>query len=378
MYNIFNKSYQISASVSINPSFDLIKRTYQNTIQTIINYYQNRTFAVRSNHLLCRMITIGMIPISTDNDRFHEIAFNRSPYIAKHFNLTSPISYGTIFKETFYSNCNEILIYDDSDFNYKEVLSDWRNVSAVKVLDHPLSNTGFLLPSGNSGFIDNKEKENTTDLDIINLYSDSGLAIITINISLLLTQYKGFLLETMTNPNMSSELTIANFIHMFVLPNMLYSHTELVLLNRMMNLFYGAPMGESYRKYPFSIINYDSKLDGILNQSLKRLELSNFIYPSMLSNIPSIFNKSMLESLLVPDIAQTSQVWWALILSRLKIMKFLLDISNEKAIANNKAYINHFKIIIKNLNRNNVYNSLLSKDIYYEIENIFNEILMRY
>lgn len=165
---------------------------------------------------------------------------------------------------------------------------------------------------------------------------------------------------------------------MYVIPNMLYSHIELVLLNRMMNLFYGAPMGVAYGKYPFSIVNYDNKLDSVLKQSLDRIKNSNFIYPSMLSNIPSIFNNSMLESLIIPDVAQTRQVWWSLVLSRLKVMKFLLDISNEKAIVNNKSYINHLKISIKNLNRDNVYSSSLPKDINYEIQNILNDILMRY
>lgn len=378
MYNIFNNTYQSSASVSINATFELVKRTYQNTIDTIINYYQHRTFAVKSNHLLCRIINIGMIPISYDKDRFNEVALVRSPYLAKHFNLTSPINYGSTFKDVFYSNCTEFILYDDSDFDHNLVLQDWRNICAVKVLDHPISNTGFLIPSGNGGIINNKEKEIEFESDTANLYSDKGMAVISINIPLLLTQYKGFLLESINNTNITSELSVANFVHMYVLPNMLYSHVDLVVLNRMMNIFYGAPMGESYRKYPFPISNYNSKLDYVLKQSLIRVKTSSYIYPSMLMNMPSVFNDSILKSLIIPDITQTSQVWWLLILSRLKVMKFLLDISNEKALSNNRSYINSLKINIKNLKRNSVYKTLLPDDIYYEVNEIFNEILVRY
>lgn len=378
MYNIFNKTYQISAPVSIDPSFELIKRVYKNTINTIINYYQHRTFAVKSNHLLCRILTIGMIPISYDDNRFNEIAFNRSPYLAKHFNLTSSISYGSMFKEVFYSNCDEFIMYDNTEFDYDLVIKDWENICAVKVLDHPLSNTGFIIPSGTSGILNNKELENKFETETATLYSDKGIAVVSINIPLLLTQYKGFLLDSITNSNINAELNVANFVHMYVLPNMLYSHVDLVILNRIINLFYGAPMGVSYKKYPFSIINYNSKLDRVLKQSLHRLETSSFIYPSMLMNIPSVFNSNMLESLINPDVVQTNQVWWLLILSRLKVMKFLLDISNEKALNNNKSYIGTLKINIKNLQRNGVYKTLLPHDTYYEINSIFEEILLKY
>ena len=371
MFNIFNKSYIPIGSVALDPNTDLIKRVYISLINSIIKYYHTRVMSVKNNHLLCRIINTGFIPISYDSDRFTEIAYSRSPYIAKHFNLTSPINYGKIFKEIFYLDCNEIILFDDNDFIHDEVIKNWQYVSAVKVLNHPFSNTSLLLPSGNSNFIDNKETY--INVGTNSTYSDKGLVTISINISLLLTQYKGFLLNNIYNTN--TNLAIPHFVHMYVLPNMLYSHIELVLMNRLMNLFYGSPMGVSYKKHPFSMPNYDRKLDTILMYSLRRIEESTSSYQTMLSNIPSIFNNNMLESLYMPDMARTKQVWWSLLLSRLNIIKFLLDVSDDRSLSFNKSYINTLKIDIKNIQRDSTFKIILSKEIEEDVNIIFNEIL---
>ena len=371
MYNIFNQTYFPTGNTSLDPNTDLIKRVYTILLNSIIKYYQTRVMTVKNNHLLCKIINTGFIPITYDGDRFTEIAYSRSPYIAKHFNLTSPINYGKIFKEIFYLDCNEIILFDDSDFIHDEVIRNWQYVSAVKVLNHPFSNTSFLLPSGNSSFIDNKESY--TNLGTNSTYTDKGLVTISVNIALLLTQYKGFLLSNINNSQIN--LSIPNFVHMYVLPNMLYSHTELVLLNRLMNIFYGSPMGIAYKKHPFSIINYDRKLDSILNYSIKRLKDSTGSFQNMLSNIPSIFNRNMLESLYMPDMARTKQVWWALLLSRINVMKFLLDISNDRSLSTNRSYINALKIDIKNIQRDSTFKLMLSKDIEENTITTFIEIL---
>lgn len=371
MYNLFNKTYSSIGSVSLDPNTDLIKRVYTILLNSITKYYRTRVMSVKNNHLLCKIINTGFIPISYDSDRFTEIAYSRSPYIAKHFNLTSPISYGKIFKEIFYLDCNEIILFDDSDFIHDEVINNWEFVSAVKVINHPFSNTSFLLPSGDSNFLSNKETY--SNLGVNYLYSDKGLVTISINIGMLLTQYKGFLLNNIFNTE--DKLSIPHFVHMYVLPNMLQTHVELVLMNRLMNLHYGSPMGVSYKSHPFSMPNYDRKLDSVLSYSLKRLKDSTNNFQTMLSNIPSISNKSMLESLYMEDVARTKQVWWALLLSRLNIMKFILDVSNERSISNNRGYINALKIDIKNIQRDSTFKMILPKDIEQDVNITFNEML---
>jgi hypothetical protein len=76
----------------------------------------------------------------------------------------------------------------------------------------------------------------------------------------------------------------------------------------------------------------------------------------------------------MPDMAKTQQVWWALILTRLSTIKFLIDLGGERGLDMNTSYINKIQIEIRQLNRQNVLNSVLPIDLAYDTEEIFTEI----
>lgn len=354
MYQIFTKRYEVSGSIISPPGFELIQRTLENSISKITNYFRSRVFAVKSNHLLCRILDTGLVPTSYSDERFLQALYARSIYVSKYYNLTSSVNYGKMFKGVFYNGCDEIILYTEEYYN-PDILEDWKNIQAVRVLDHPVSNMGLLLPDGN---INN---------------SESGLAVIEINIPLLISQYRCFLNSRLVDDN-NSLLGVTHFVHMFVLPNMLYSHIELVILNRLMNLFYGAPMGEALKHLPFPVIDYSNKTDVVLTIVKNRLKSMNSNYPTMLMNIPSVYSSDMEVGLTMPDIALTRQAWWALLLSRLRAMEFLIDISS-KAIGNNKSLINTLKIDVKRLSRDNPIQTIIPKDMYYDIMQTFTKIL---
>jgi len=362
MYQLFTKQFDSANSVIKPGGFDYLQRTYQREILNINDYYNNRVYAIKSNHLLCRLLQSANVPHQYEIDRFMEAAYARSPYISKHFKFTSDINYGIFHQGIFYGDgVDELIIYDESYFNPYEAIINWKNIQAVKVLEHPVSSLGLLIPNG---------KRNTTS---------TGLAVISIDIPLLLIQYRGFcsqqFLKVDYEENADSLLAVTHFLHMYVLPNMLYSHIELVIRNRLMNLFYGAPMDVSLAKHPFPVINYDDKLDKCLLTIIKHIKDTNMQYFSMLKNIPSIFVRDCQAALQMPDMAKTRQVWWALLLTRLNTMKFLLDIGGSKGISNNKSFINKLQIDIKRLLDENLIESMLPEDMYFDTKETLLEIL---
>src|SRR5574343_2011095 len=147
MYQLFTKRFDSANSVIRPPSFELIRRIYQREINTIQEYYRSRVMATRSNHLLCRILTTGSIPIQYEIDRYMEVAYTRLPYVAKYFNLTSEIDYGKFHDGVFYGpNVKELIIYNEEYFNPYGAVSDWPNVQAISVLQHPISDFGLKLP----------------------------------------------------------------------------------------------------------------------------------------------------------------------------------------------------------------------------------------
>ena len=360
MYKLFTKLFEANNSIIKPPGFELIKRIYQREILNIVNYYHNRVYAVQSQHFLCRLLDIASISSTYDLDRYLEIALARSPYVAKHFKFTSDLSYGEFKDGVFYGpGHQELIIYNEEYFDRYEAYKNWRNVQAIRVLDHQISDSSLLLPTG---------KKNT---------SAEGFVSITINLPLLLVQYKGFMAEQAVKQNLNNDslLGVTHFVHMYVLPNMLYSHIEIVILNRLLNLYYGAPMSEPLKRHPFPVVNYDGKLDKILYYILEHIERAGIYYYSLLKNVPSIFMNDMQQVLLMPDIAKTRQQWWSMLTTRMKVMQFLIDVGGERAIRSNGVYINRAKVDYKRLLDENIIKVMLPENMYYDQVKFIEQVL---
>jgi hypothetical protein len=360
LYNLFTERSSEYAQTIKAPGFDLIKRIYQRELNTIVSYYNSRVYAVKSNHILCRLLTIATIPLQYDLDRYVEIAYARSPYVAKHFNFTSEISFGKTLEGAFYGPGNEeIVIYNEEYFDRHDTLSNWKQASPIKVLNHNVSDLGLMLPNG---------LENSTG---------KGLCVISVNIPMLLVQYRGFMAEQATRieDGTLGQLGVAHFVHMYVLPCMLKSHLDLVLLNRLKNLFYGAPMSEALKKHPFLVVDYSDKIDLSFEYLIKHLKDVKRYYTNTLATIPGIFEEDITATLEMPNLAPTIQVWWALIVTRLDTMKFLIDLGGETSIAINRGLVTKLKFSLMQVVRSRVLPSKLSQDLYYEIDATIKEIL---
>jgi hypothetical protein len=244
--------------------------------------------------------------------------------------MTSDVNFGKIHDGIFYGEkVKEIILYVENYFSPFTVSKNWKDLRPVTVLDHPISDLNLLLPNG---------KVNSTA---------EGLAVIAVDIPLLLTQYRFFLMEQQYNTE--SVLGANHFVYKYVLPNMLHSHIDLVILNRLMNLFYGAPMSTNLFKYQFPIVDYSQAVDRELKRTLGRLKNSRTQYFGYIQNMLSISNPSMTDSLNMPDLAKTRQVWWAMFLTRLKVMKFLIDVGGDSGVRTNGYYIGKIKLDIKRL-----------------------------
>ena len=361
LYQLFTKRFDSNNNVLRFPAFDLVRRTYEKEVERIVEYFNTRVYAVRSDHFLCKLLNTAVIPISYTVERYMEVAYTRGPYVAKSYKLTSAIDDGKIHHGIFYGEgCREIILYDDEYFNPYWALANWKTLEPITVLEHPVSDLELLLPNG---------LENSTA---------KGLCSISINLPMLLIMYRGFLEEQSTRFHSAStdaKLGVAHFVHMYVLPSMLRSHVDVVILNRLKNLFYGSPMSDNLKKHPFYVINQSRTIDSVLQDCMKHIFGRGLYYFSTLKSIPTIFKEDAQELLMMPDIARTRQVWWALIVTRLNTMKFLIDVGQEKGMRANASLINRLKIELTRLDRENYLEKMLGEEISYEVNETTQEIL---
>lgn len=358
MYYLFFKRSPIQyGTVKVN-EIDYIRRLYERELTTVISYYHNSVYYLRNTQLLVRMLRHVDIPFHYDADRYIEIARARAPYVASQFKLTSDINYGRIFNGEFYGAGNdEIIIYNESYINPYKAERNYRNIKAVKVLLHPQANLKLLLPNG---------KINSTEV---------GLSVVSVDLALLAFQYRAFILDRMSYNNTDEGLVENHFIYKYVLPNMLYKHLDIAIMNRTMNLFYGAPMDNALNRHPFVVGDYSAKLDKGLLGIIKLLKNRKVKYEFMLRMIPGISVIDMQEALQLPNVAMTRQINWAMMLSRLKIIKFLIDLGGKEAIRYNKMDIANLKIYLRRMMNEHVLSQVIRDDLLYDTSMTIDEIL---
>lgn len=352
MFEIFQSTVVHPFGKKLPPEFDYVKLSYLRELLNYQDYYNSRVYAVKNQNFLVRLLTHVDTPLNYDIPRFVEVTRTRAPYLAKAFRMTSEINYGDIHNGSFFGpGTDEVIIYEDTYFDPVYAERNWRRINAITTLYHPRSDLGFMLPNG---------RDSSTD---------TGMAFISINLPLLAVQLRSFFKDQYVNRYMSdgSSLGIPHFVHMYVLPNMMYHHTDVVIMNRLMRLLYNEPMGKELLKHPFPLLNYTDKLDNVLIKVIDVLYDTRIDYADLLASLPSISSRDASICLRVPDMGSTRQVKWALVLSRLHIMKFLIDLAGADSIGINRSYISHLKGTLKRI-KGGAYVDILPYERVKEVE----------
>lgn len=323
MINIFLEKSEYQGGIVKFSDFEYLKQIYVLDVNNITNYYHNRVYAIRNTHLLVRLLNSLDVPMDYPVDQYASVAETRATHLAGVFDISSSLHRGRLFDGVFYGpGSQEIIISDNDYFNPYYAEKHWTRIRAVKTLLHPKSDLGILLPNG--------RKTMTGD----------GLSAFSINIPLLAVQYRSFMLsQRMKYQSGGGFLGANHFIHMYVLPNMLYDHMDWVLLNRMKNLFYGAPMGTALIKHPFLVIDYGKKLDRVLERCIYSIQKRQLRYEILLKSIPAIFAEDQQEALLMPDVAPTMQIRPHFLMARLGIIRFMMELGGQNDRSMNLDFI---------------------------------------
>lgn len=363
MHTLFNLRPEVSSPVLYSQQWHNAQEGLAHNLRRTIGYYRISPAAVEAEHFLVRLIQSIAVSTNMPVDRYYDHVDNLSMGLSMALRMTSSIYRGRVFKGVFYGpNCKEILIADDEPFNPMKVANNWRNAMPIRVLRHPWSDLNMNLPDG---------KKNS---------SDEGLAVIVINIPKLAVMYKAWrdqehLIASVTGePN---EHSIMQFIHMYVLPNMLVSQTDYTLFNRFRDLVTGAPYGESYRKHPFNLVDITRMTDRAYQSTLENVTKQPRTFTEILRGIPALTARNMDEVMKTPDLAETLQVRWALFVARLPAIDTLLEIQKRNGSGNNTAEYNKLRQIIRHFQSNNVMRLVLDKESYEWVKDEIDDILAK-
>ncbi len=349
MIEIFQRIPDISTGVLKPASWPYVREGLQKDISIVENYYKHNIRPVRGNHILVRYLQSLGIPYSLPVDRYYynvdDIALTKS--VTQR--MTSYLNKGMVHRGLFYGdNTPEIIIANDNPFDYEYVNANWKDVSAVRVLMHPKSDLNFTIPNGKS-------------------YSDeTGLVVIYINVSMLAVQYRAF---KQSMKDRDDVLDTTHFVGAYVLPNMIRSQTTIAIFNRLYNAANEVESNNDVtRKHPFAYPDYRGRLDNVIKQTLKNISVSPRNYRHIFHALPSLYKEDMYYDLKLPKIMDTRAVSWAVMLSRLKMVNYMITVAGDKIRNQNQAQLNQIYRAMHIYDVYNVFRNNLPIDVYFMVE----------
>jgi hypothetical protein len=160
--------------------------------------------------------------------------------------------------------------------------------------------------------------------------TDKGVAIIAINIPMLMAMYYCYNQEQdKIELNGGTRGTIVQFVVGYALSGMIRSHLDNVVFNRLYNKVTGTPNVNAIRKHSFFLTDYDSALDTTAEQQVMYLKNMKNRFPGVMRATHLPISENLWEFSKLPAVPSTLQAYWALTLSRMKVLAFLCLAQNN-------------------------------------------------
>ncbi len=329
---LFNRTYVESApikGITYPRDTNYIKDIYSHNLNKIIEYYHDKNFAIKNTFILSRILENISINLSTPPDKYYDYLREYMPYLGRHYRFTSEIEKGIVHYNTFFaSNTPTIIINLDDYHNPYKVISEWEYYNCIEMIKHPVNDINMLLPTGK------------------NYGSRGGLAVVGVNLPVLAMKYREFLRKQLYNEASGQAVLNKNhFIYKYVLGPAMKSMIDHTFVNMLMDRFYHNEQIVPHFKHPFAIFKPMTQINRFLDDTLNIITNKNLNFIDILANIQVPVKLNALDLMVLPDVAPTSQIKWAMFLSRLDIMLFLIDVSKNKTAST--TFINHWKTLSK-------------------------------
>lgn len=320
MYEFYQEPLEFRRKEIFLPKYIYVNNGLNEKLLKKMTYWHEHPVVVQSNHLLVRLLQSISVTRSMDDLRYTDAVEDVSFDLAMSLRLTSATYRGKVFEDgPFYgAGSNEIIIAHAEDFNVEEAAKHWKRLEPIRFLYHPKTDLEMLVPQGDP------------------TGSETGESVIAINIPMLALQYKKWEEQEM-KLRPTSPRSIKHFVRMYVLANMLPSQLDIALFNRQVALWRGVKLQPTQRKDPFFTIDYNDKFDEVATTLFEQMSRKRLRFDAMLNNLLSSANDSVFDWIRLPETARTDQIVWALIVARLPIFSFLLEMDYRTGSHTNRS-----------------------------------------
>lgn len=355
MLELFYSKTPIKFTSKTYPRFTEIQKNVLEDLNELVMYYNDSNYYLKNNHLLVRLVMLIVPNPELELFKFIKTVESNINRIVKILDMSNPLHTGRVHNGIFYGdNSNEILISVENRIPIEHIIDDWKRIESVKVIYHEDYTLDLDLPNGS------------------NRFNMDALSIFEINILALALQYKMWYMEIVNDLDAISNN--ASFISRYVIPNILYSHLDIVIFNRLVAIYNNIDLPNRDFKHPVDIRNPEHLIDRMLAYQLKYLEDKSIDYGQFLYNIPSFNSDTLLDQLSNTNYPDTKQIRWCKLLSTFNIIQNVILIAGPKSYSNNKELITRLKQQINIVKRDKTYLNILDTDTLNDFNNFIDFI----
>lgn len=313
MYTLFNTDAKIRATNVATFGLDYVKRELMGVqVERYKQYRAQNPGYLKSDHLILRLLNMIDVPFDGDLPDYYLRVASIVNRMAGQMGLCTAAHHGRVRTESnFYGKgVNEIVIaVADDSITPAQIWFNWRTMSAVRVLSHPISGCGILELDGDQTFKD---------------LAPGATAVIEVNIPLLACQYHLWRMAVSALVPTGPNIPAAHFVSQVVIPNMLPSHLDVAVLNTLHSLLGTKDYTKVDSDMPFYTTDLYPRLEKGLEELAAKFSSQTYTYKDILVNIPVFGQDNLLQTVKMPDIAFTNQAIWALTIARLPVIAMLL------------------------------------------------------
>lgn len=343
MLEIFKDTY-IEFTNKENPEYIRQREYFDRDLNNIKRYYRNKDSFINNNNMLIRLIK------SFDLD-FSSLE-NYLDYVTKVYRskvrlnkITSNFNKGEVFENVIYNRKEFFLLVDKLD--KVDFERDWKDYDSIRVLKHSFTDLSMNHPDRVS-YEENEFDYMIYEIDVIGM----------------MTQYYYWvkernMMDRSTNP--------MYFVYQILMTNTIPSFNDIAIFNRFSNKLYGRESNPSKSRHTFAVRSFDSFIDKMSLEFIKDFKKSKDFYEKTLLNFKVLSKDNIKDSFKIRSLEITSNNRGLLLLSRLRIIEFLLDLSGKAGKRANNIRISLLRVLIKRMENNKDF-QYITDDIYFLIE----------
>lgn len=332
------------------PEFRRIRDGLLANYKRVLQYHFDNPRAVPNGHLLIRLLMSLNVSITLEPEIYNDKVRDVALYVAKALKMTTVLSEGQAFTPgVFYGqHVTEIIWGHIDDYDTSQLRDNWRSLQPVRVLYHPKTDLAFEVPNGKHSS------------------EEAGMAAIAVNIPMLASQYRMWRLEQI-RLNVDSQRSIAQFLMELPLPQMLPSHVDIALMNRLIGTFFGIELPVIPPHHTFYITDWCKDIDRMNKQLLRFMAGKPFTFDAIVSMMPVAFAEDLHEHLTLPDLSFVRQVQWAAVVSRLALVTFLVQFTDTTNNQANRQYLNYLRRYLLQMDIGRMLEAGLTRKRYEEV-----------